>query len=139
MSFVIEPAQTYWSPANQEHTVLNCVLRAPKGSIVLGVQANHVLVKRPVMTEPFSEDDYNHFELCAMRLGKPIEDSVLLAGARFIGLLELGANLMRFALFLNMPVFKIQQDFNDQDADRIAKRFAEDLLKASEGRTPEGA
>ena len=130
--FIIEPCQTMWA-YNEKQTMV-CAMRVPKGSTLLAFEANHLLIKRPITV---SDADENYETLCltAIEMARCAEDDELGKDAVFIGIVRIGEELKSHAVFANNQrmtmVFNILQTFNGGDPDRIAKIFAEDILRRS--------
>lgn len=138
MSFVIEPAQTYWGYANEDHSVMSCRLRVPKGSTVAGVDLNHLLIKRAVLPRDATSDDYEILELVALRLGYAIPNSTLVKDAQFLGVLRLTERLSSFAVFANGRPLSIVLNMSFTSGLRASpegvRAFADDLLKRIDDR-----
>ena len=128
--FIIEPCQTMWA-YNEKQTMV-CAMRVPKGSTLLAFEANHLLIKRPLV-ESDADENYETLRLTAIEMARCAEDDELSKDAVFIGIVRIGEELKSHVVFANdqrmTTVFHVVQTFNGADPDRIAKIFAESIQR----------
>lgn len=139
MRDVIEPAQTMWTQAGTDRSVLNCSLRCPPETQILDIALDHVLIRyrqRELFGALENTTDFATMQLVAVRLGCPF-DSVVLERARYVGVMKFGPCQDSYVVFLNGDE-RIEILIHGADPERIAKIFLEEVLKASANRTPVG-
>lgn len=100
-NFCIEPAQTMWHFVDEAtHYVAHCRLKAPRGSIIIGIDMNHVLIKHGFIDDPKPDlSAYEHIELVAIQLGCIIPGTNWDDRLTFIGVIRLGEQVASYAAF----------------------------------------
>lgn len=137
--FMIQPCQTIWG--FESKGVMSCSVRVPKGTEALAFDANHLLVKHPMLDE-FPPESYEQLRFLAFELCTEIDDRFEVKGnSIFMGIVKIGPSLTSYAVFAQdarvSTVFNIVQHFNGQDPERIAKLFRDEVVRmATEPKPP---